>query len=187
MWEREKIINSLLFFAQQVKYPTRVKLLKLLYYLDERSVMERGLPVTDLDYYVWDHGPVAREVWDEMEAGLANDLGEALEQSRLEYDGKIQYEYKAKKKPDLEDFSPREQRILAELVEVWKDISPSVMSEATHENGRPWRKAKKEKGMYSQLDIAKAVGANSPVLEEKVREDIADRREMIRNLSRRKQ
>ena len=39
------------------------KLLKVLYLIDEASVRSRAIPMTWLDYYVWEKGPVAPEVY----------------------------------------------------------------------------------------------------------------------------
>jgi uncharacterized phage-associated protein len=42
------------------------KTLKLLYILDETSIKETGSPVTWLDYKVWENGPVAIDVYNEI-------------------------------------------------------------------------------------------------------------------------
>lgn len=61
-----KIGNVLNYFASQIDYLSMTKTLKLLYILDETSIKETGTPVTWLDYKVWENGPVAIDVYNEI-------------------------------------------------------------------------------------------------------------------------
>jgi uncharacterized phage-associated protein len=62
----DKIGNVLNYFASQIPYLSMTKTLKLLYILDETSIKETGTPVTWLDYKVWENGPVAIDVYNEI-------------------------------------------------------------------------------------------------------------------------
>jgi uncharacterized phage-associated protein len=62
----DKIGNVLNYFASQIDYLSMTKTLKLLYILDETSIKETGTPVTWLDYKVWENGPVAIDVYNEI-------------------------------------------------------------------------------------------------------------------------
>ena len=62
----DKISNVLNYFASQIDYLSMTKTLKLLYILDETSIKETGSPVTWLDYKVWENGPVAIDVYNEI-------------------------------------------------------------------------------------------------------------------------
>lgn len=62
----DKISNVLNYFASQIDYLSMTKTLKLLYILDETSIKETGTPVTWLDYKVWENGPVAIDVYNEI-------------------------------------------------------------------------------------------------------------------------
>lgn len=62
----DKISNVLNYFASQKDYLSMTKTLKLLYILDETSIKETGSPVTWLDYKVWENGPVAIDVYNEI-------------------------------------------------------------------------------------------------------------------------
>ncbi|TDE45381.1 DUF4065 domain-containing protein [Flavobacterium rhamnosiphilum] len=62
----DKIGNVLNYFASQIDYLSMTKTLKLLYILDETSIKETGSPVTWLDYKVWENGPVAIDVYNEI-------------------------------------------------------------------------------------------------------------------------
>jgi uncharacterized phage-associated protein len=62
----DKIGNVLNYFASRIDYLSMTKTLKLLYILDETSIKETGTPVTWLDYKVWENGPVAIDVYNEI-------------------------------------------------------------------------------------------------------------------------
>ncbi|MFA8342046.1 MAG: Panacea domain-containing protein [Rhodothermaceae bacterium] len=62
----EKIGNIIYYLADQVTGINITKALKLLYIIDETSVKESGVPVTFLNYSVWQYGPVAEEVYDDL-------------------------------------------------------------------------------------------------------------------------
>ena len=62
----DKISNVLNYFASQIDYLSMTKTLKLLYILDETSIKETGTPITWLDYKVWENGPVAIDVYNEI-------------------------------------------------------------------------------------------------------------------------
>ena len=62
----DKISNVLNYFASQIDHLSMTKTLKLLYILDETSIKETGTPVTWLDYKVWENGPVAIDVYNEI-------------------------------------------------------------------------------------------------------------------------
>ena len=62
----DKIGNVLNYFASEIEFLSMTKTLKLLYILDETSIKETGTPVTWLDYKVWEKGPVAIDVYNEI-------------------------------------------------------------------------------------------------------------------------
>ena len=64
--QNKKIGNVLVYLADQINPLSLTKALKLLYMLDETSVQETGVPVTWLDYKVWELGPVATEIYYEL-------------------------------------------------------------------------------------------------------------------------
>jgi len=61
-----KIGFALNYFASNIEVLSMTKALKLLYLLDETSIRETGSPITWLDYKVWEMGPVALEIYNEI-------------------------------------------------------------------------------------------------------------------------
>ena len=62
----EKIGFVLNYLATNIEILSMTKALKLLYIIDETSIKETGSPITWLDYKVWEMGPVAIEIYDEI-------------------------------------------------------------------------------------------------------------------------
>lgn len=64
--QNEKIGNLLIYLAEQIEDLGITKALKLLYLIDETAVREVGTPVTWLEYKVWEMGPVAVDIYQEI-------------------------------------------------------------------------------------------------------------------------
>lgn len=62
----EKIALILNYFASNIQMLSMTKALKLLYILDETSIKEIGSPMTWLDFKVWEMGPVAIDIYNEI-------------------------------------------------------------------------------------------------------------------------
>ncbi len=60
---RKKTGALLAYIANKVPGINMRKMLKIVYLIDERFVLTRGFPLTWLDYYVWEKGPVAPEIY----------------------------------------------------------------------------------------------------------------------------
>lgn len=181
---RQKLLNAILFFAKRVKYPSRVKLFKLLFFLDFAHIRERGTSVTNQDYSAWDFGPVPARLFEEIKRDLPADFQPHLRVSKVIGQNENEmYEYTPLHDFDQAFFSPRELRIMQELVEIWKDEKPSIMSEATHFPKTPWDKTRKEKGLNSPIDPVLALDDSSSITEEDVRTLARERAELLSNHS----
>ena len=55
---KSKLINAIIYFSKEVKYPTITKIFKLLNILDFYHIKQVGIPVTNKKYYAWKFGPV---------------------------------------------------------------------------------------------------------------------------------
>ncbi|MBD5311549.1 MAG: SocA family protein [Bacteroides sp.] len=60
---RVKTGALLAYIANKVPEINMRKMLKIVYLIDERFMQLRGFPFTWLDYYVWEKGPVAPEIY----------------------------------------------------------------------------------------------------------------------------
>ncbi|MFQ3597813.1 MAG: Panacea domain-containing protein [Chloroherpetonaceae bacterium] len=182
---REKLLNAILFFAEKVKFPHKIKLFKLLFYFDFKHLEETGRSVTHADYVAWKFGPVPKTLYDELKnERVPEDFKQALAIERAkEEDGTETLKFIAKQKPDMSVFTPRQKKILENLAETFKDATAKMMIEATHEPKSPWRKTLNTKGEGAIIERDLALSKESPVTPEYVKAFEKERQEILKNLS----
>lgn len=80
--ERQKLVEAVLYFATNVKKLGKVKLFKLLYFLDFEHFRDTGRSVTGMDYVAWKMGPVPEVLYSELSA---------LDTAAGEWFGKVEF------------------------------------------------------------------------------------------------
>lgn len=144
---REKLINSIVYFAKNTKYCGKTKLMKLLYYLDFWHFKQTGKSVTGQDYYAWEKGPVPKALFDEI-GQMDQDLEAAI--NIIPHDNFQRIV--AKKDFDNSFFSPREERLLEKVSYMFRGARAEEISEASHLKNDPWDRTLKEKGEWGKID-----------------------------------
>ncbi len=178
---REKLINAVLYFSQKTKFCGKIKLMKLLYFLDFMHFKKTGKPVTDLNYFAWEQGPVPKSFFEEISDSPKEDLKALV---TIEDTGDFQHISPQKgKKADLDFFSPRELKLLKDISFIFKDVHAKEISDISHLPNEPWNTTKTTKGMFELIDYALAIDKKSA---KKIPLDIAkkrfsERQEMLNN------
>lgn len=175
---RQKLINAILFFARETERLNITKLSKLLHYFDFRHFAQTGYPAIGLQYFTYPKGPVPEKFWREVKDGIPpEDFSDAIAIT-VKRDFKDptwrEVEFKAKANPDLSVFTPREQRILREVAEIFKGVTGSLISEASHQEGDPWDITIREKGMYQPIDYILGLDERFPVSREEAEENLRE-------------
>lgn len=145
---REKLINAIIYFAQNTKYCGKTKLLKLLYFLDFCHFKQAGMSVTGLDYFAWEMGPVPKILFDELSGNMRPDMKDTLNELPAE---KFQ-QIRPKKEFDDKYFSKRELKLLKDISFIFCDAKADDMVESTHLKNEPWDRTLKEKGKFQKID-----------------------------------
>lgn len=155
--ELTKRIHAILFFCKNVKYPYLVKMFKLLYFLDFIHFKQAGRPVTDLEYYTFEMGPVPLKFYNEIKTETVPDEIGGCVEIFAEKDEITQRDkwikFHPKKSPDLKVFTKREQQILKDLAFMFKETKGEDMSEVSHLKNQPWDITKKSVGMRKRIDF----------------------------------
>lgn len=157
---REKLINTILYFAKNTKKCGITKLMKLLYFLDFTHFKQTGKSVTDLDYFAWNFGPVPVEVWEEMSNGMGDDLGGKVAVTPIKLENEVVFQLikaKARKKFDSKHFTKREIKLLEQTAEIFKEADAEQMIMVSHLPNDPWDKTLKEKGEKAKIDYMLAI------------------------------
>jgi uncharacterized phage-associated protein len=137
--EREKLINTIVFFARNTRFCGKTKLFKLLYLLDFYHFRATGRCVTGLEYRAWKHGPVPfglEQEWDGFEPDLAAAI-DVVPEPVYDYD-RLRIEPKAEFDP--RHFTKRELQLMQELAERHHDEMTRPLIGLTHEERGPWDK-----------------------------------------------
>lgn len=173
-YNREKLLNAIVFFVKKTNYCGTTKLFKLLYYLDFLHFRETGRSVTGLDYSALPYGPVPCSLFDELKQ-MPDDLSDIITVDKPDKFNII----RAKKQFNDLHFSKRELRILNDVVYIFKDARADDMIEASHLPNHPWDKTIKIKGKNQKIDYLLAID-NSPdsLSIEEIQERIKDRKEI---------
>lgn len=137
-YQRDKLINSVLYFATNTKFCGLTKLFKLLYFLDFEHYKQTGRGVTGLDYYAWKMGPVPVALYDEIDSP-EQDLAKKVS-FKLKPIGRNRrfVQVEPKSAFDASHFSKRELRLMETLATEYRDAYADDLVEATHIETLPW-------------------------------------------------
>ncbi len=165
---KEKRINSILYFCQNTKDLSQTKLYKLLFFLDFFHFKEAGRPVTDLEYFAWDKGPVPQKLYFEIKNKTAPpQILKCILPEKDELTGETKAIYfKNLNKPDMSVFSGREKKILEILAFTFRDTLARDMTEITHLKNEPWHKTLTTKGEKAHIDYLLALDKDAKIEKE---------------------
>jgi uncharacterized phage-associated protein len=137
--EINKIGNTIVYLAQNIPNLSKTKLLKLLYLLDEASVKEFAVPFLNLEYYVWQAGPVATEIFGEIsQESESSILDQFLRLRFQEINQRFAIFIEPKKDFDDSEFSDNDVEILERFCQKFRDITAEQLVEITHRKNTLW-------------------------------------------------
>lgn len=147
---REKLIQTVVFFAQRVRKLGKVKLFKLLYFVDFMHYKETGRSVTGLSYFAWKMGPVPVSLQDALESPESDWQGKVEFKQIKVRDGQPMLSVNALCDFDPSHFTRRELKLLASLATEFYDATSDQMIEKTHLENSPWHKVWEVEGKRQQ-------------------------------------
>lgn len=176
---REKLINAIIYFANHTKFCGKTKLLKLLYFLDFSHFKRTGKPVTGLDYFAWEMGPVPRDLFEELtDNNMKPDMKASIHDLTP---GEGFQKIRPKKRFDRQYFSKNETNLLKELAFIFGDAKADAMVESTHLKNEPWDRTLKEKGEFKKIDYMLAIDSDIvSIVYEDAKERVKERSEMYK-------
>jgi uncharacterized phage-associated protein len=174
-YERQKLINAILYFATNTNKCGVTKLIKLLCLLDFEHFRQTSKSVTGATYSAWDLGPVPEPLWHEFDKAMQPDLAAAV--TLREYDKFKKVVIKRVYDPQFH--TPRERAIMAQLAKRYYNHTARQMVEVTHQPGSPWSVTTREKGQNQAIDYRLALDARPDSLtQEEVHYRTRERDEM---------
>lgn len=145
--KREKLLQSVVFFAHNVKKLGKTKLFKLLYFLDFEHYRDTARSVTGMEYFAWKMGPVPKALHEELDDPHA-DWRPCIEfkEVTVRSNGGTMLLVKAICDFNEELFSRRELKIMRDLAARYADSNAESMVEVTHLENLPWHKVWEKEG-----------------------------------------
>lgn len=142
-----KIGNLLNYLSTQIPNLSMTKALKLLYLIDETSYMRTGVPVTWLDYKVWEMGPVAEELYNELrfDQKLVQNhkplsLEAFIQTEKKEVEGNSYITISPNGEYNLGEFSEYEIELIENIVDRFGSYNANQLIKLLHEQDTLWHK-----------------------------------------------
>ena len=141
----EKVGNLLIYLSEKMGNLCLTKLLKFLYIIDEYSVIKSGVPVTWLNYLVWKKGPVATDVYNDINFNDGMCFKNFVEvKENRNFNG---IEIKPIKAFDDSEFSEFEIELIDELIKKYGNYNSDQLVELLHKEDSLWHIIVKEKNL----------------------------------------
>ena len=145
---KEKIGNLMIYLADNLRPLYHTKLIKLLYLIDEAAVKDSGVPVTWLDYKVWQYGPVSPAIYEIHYKD--NCFSEYVGCERTEWGRLIV----PKQGFSVDEFSRYEMELIEKVTKKYKNINAEDIVGVSHGKNTLWSKIKEENGIEFDSEIA---------------------------------
>jgi len=151
--DREKLFHAIVFFVNETKHCHKLKLFKLLFFLDWEIFRQTGRSTTGLFYFAWPKGPVPKQLQDEFKAP-PSDMRSVLSlrvapaddpdaDSRLNITPRVDF--------DESRFTRRELGVMKRMAEVYLEATGEMMTDVSHERGQPWDQIYRIEGRHQAL------------------------------------
>lgn len=154
----EKIGFVLNYFASNIEMLSMTKTLKLLYILDETAIRETGSPITWLDYKVWEMGPVAIDIYNEIKRkeivcyhGKELSVDEYIDLEVVSKKDKEEIYLKPKKEFNKSIFNKYELDLLYITVFKFGNWNSKDLIDYLHKENSLWHKSVKEHNLEERF------------------------------------
>ncbi|MES2331800.1 MAG: Panacea domain-containing protein [Bacteroidota bacterium] len=174
-----KIGNLLNYLSTRIPNLSMTKTLKLLYLIDETAYERTGVPVTWLDYKVWEMGPVAEELYNELkfdQSLIQNGEKISLEsfietQKKESTDGNTQIYISPKGKYELGEFSAFEKELIDNIIDRFGFYTANKLIDLLHEENTLWHKSVSNHNLQLNFKVYGKKSNHSIDFSELIKED----------------
>lgn len=146
-FDRMKLGNTCVYMAQRIPNLSKTKLLKMLYFMEEYSVLRFNTPFLGLPFEVWQAGPVVKDVFVDL-SEIPVLLDGFVE--RVQEDGATYV------KPVVEfcddEFSDNDIVVMDDVIKRYGNKTATELVQLTHKEGSPWWKTAKEHGLLEAFE-----------------------------------
>jgi uncharacterized phage-associated protein len=157
----DKIGNLLNYLSTTITGLSMTKALKLLYLIDETSYARTGSPITWLEYKVWEMGPVAEELYNELKykqyfiqngKPLNFDSFIKIEKENIGED-KFQVKILPNGDYSLKEFSEFDIDIIDKIIDRFGSLTAAQLIRILHEENTLWHKYVSENNLALNFKV----------------------------------
>lgn len=163
-YSRNRLINSIIFFARNTSACGKIKLFKLLYLLDFEHFKQTGKSVTGFVYQAWKFGPVPMKLMEDWEQ-LPDDMLEYIEVVPVKVIDFYRSEVRVKDGVEFndEDFTRRQLGLMNDLVHKYGPAFSETMIDVTHVQNGAWARVwQGGQGSYQTIPYEFAIPDKDP-------------------------
>lgn len=146
--EIEKIGNTIVYFAERVPDLSKTKLLKLIYLLEETTVKACARPFLNLDFEVWQLGPVAKDIFVDLSSTEQYLLRDYVSTT---HDAEGRAYVLAKRRFDDGEFSDSELALMDDVIARFGQSTAKELVNLTHRPHSPWTLTAQKNGVLEAL------------------------------------
>jgi uncharacterized phage-associated protein len=143
----DKIGNSIIYFSDKLEGLTKTKILKLLYILEESSIRKYGYPFFGVDFQLWKHGPVLKDIFIDLSEEQPSILKSYIE--RNPDDPTI---FKNKQDFIDDEFSQNDIDLLEKVVAFARTKTAAKLVQHLHGPNSLWRRSAIKYGILELLE-----------------------------------
>jgi len=136
---KERIGQLISYLSMKIEHLYCTRLIKLLYIIDEESVINTGVPITWLKYKVYKMGPVPETLWFSIKDGnsIFGDYFDIIEEKNI--DDELNYRISPIfQKEDLSEFSRKEVSIIDYVIDKFGSEISEKLIEYLHRKDSLW-------------------------------------------------
>lgn len=156
-----KIGNLLNYLSTNIPNLHMTKVLKLLYLIDETSYARTGVPATWLDYKVWEMGPVAEELYNELrydrtiiQNGEPINLEPFIKTEKTtNAKGKVNITIHPNGKYNLDEFSAFERELIDNIIDKFGYYTSKELINLLHEQNTLWHKKVSDNNLKLNFEV----------------------------------
>lgn len=148
----DKLGNAVIFLCEKMPEPlTKTHILKLVFIIEEISVKRFGIPFFNLNFYVWQLGPVAKDLFVELTDSESENKTLLSDYIKKEVNNN-KVIIKPKKPFCDDEFTDLEIDLLGEIVNRFKFCTANELINFTHRENTPWYNTALKNGVLELLE-----------------------------------
>ncbi|MDM1441897.1 SocA family protein [Myroides odoratimimus] len=131
----DKVGNAIIYLCESIGPMPKIKILKLIYILDEISIKKSGVPFFNLPYKVWKFGPVAEDIFVDLTTDLSK-LKPYIIKEKKEEEEEANFAPIASFNDD--EFTNNDIKLMDLVIKQYGELDSQQLVEVTHRKNAPW-------------------------------------------------